>query len=580
MAQHRSEDVVTLALISNSLGLIIDNMDSLVVRTSPSAIQRDSHDFSCGIYSTKGEMLCESDRLTHYSNRFSSSIGNWLQTRGIDSLHPGDMFILNDAFSGGSHFNDIFFACPVFVDNQLVAWVSAGGHMLDLGGRVPGSMPADAISCYEEAIRLPFAKVYDRGIRNETFFEVLKANTRISDEVDSHLEPFMAACRMAGNLFSRLAKKFGCKILTENLEELLNYSESRARADIRALPDGVYEFEDYLDDYGPSTGPVRFHLKVVINEDTITYDWTGTAPQVTAPINLPLGDTKGLLYTLFKSLISADIPYNGGEIRPLKLIIPEGTMVNPVIPAPVGQRGVTLGRVYEVILGAQAQIAPDKMPACPSGIDTMLTLGGYDKERGANFIFNHMPTGARGGSSCAGDGELTSPSFLDNRYKSIEVMEELYPIRLNQLALIPDSEGDGKYRGGFGYVVDYEILADETTLSLRTDRQKFAPFGVHGGRTGCLTSITLNPNIENRTLGKTVVTMQDGDVLRVKIAGAGGWGNHLERDVQLVLDDVRDGLVSTRRAKETYGVVIDETTTKVDMNETQKLRELMKKSKM
>lgn len=563
--------VTNLAILNNSLGLIIDEMDSLIVRTSSSLTQSNTHDLSCGIANARGEILCESDMLTHYSNRFSSSIDNWLQTCGVEVLHPGDMFIFNDAFSGGSHFNDIFFAYPVFFNGQLIAWTSAGGHMEDLGGKVPGSMPADAISCYEEAVRLPFVKVYDRGVRNETFFEVLKANTRISNVIDSCLETFMSACHLGSKLFLELVERYGWETLNSDLEELLNYSEGRARADIRALPNGVYEFEDYLDDYGPDTGPVRFHLKVTIDEDTITYDWTGTALQVKGPINLPLGDTRGLVYTLFRSLISSDIPHNGGELRSLRIIAPAGTIVHPVIPAPVGQRGVTLGRVYEVILGVQAQVAPDRMPACTSGLDTMLSLGGYDRERDTNFFLNHMPTGARGGCPSAGDGQLISSPIVSSPYKSIEVVEELYPVRINQLALAPDSEGAGKYRGGFGYVVDYELLA-EATLSLRTDRRRFAPYGIQGGQSGSPTVITLNPDTENRDLGKSVVTMRKGDVLRARIAGAGGWGNPLERDAKMVLDDVRDGLVSIKRARDVYGVAINEATMEVDIEQTHSLR--------
>lgn len=419
-------------------------------------------------------------------------------------------------------------------------------------------------------------KVYDRGIRNDAFFTILAANSRLGDEIVSQVEPFLAGCRIAESRFLELVKQYGWETLNMYLDALLDYAEGRARSDIKALPNGVYEFEDYLDDDGFGSDPIRFYVKITIDEDTMIYDFTGSDPQMKAGMNNPVATTRAVVYTAFRCLISNDIPHNGGPLRAIKVIAPEGTVVNPVLPGATGARGVTIGRIFDTIMGAQAKIAPDRTPACTSGIDTMAVFGVYDKKRGKDIVFSDVPWASWGGRPTA-DGDVLAPLYLNGTIPPIEVIEDLYPIRFNQRALVPDSEGAGRYRGGFAIVVDYESVADETILQLRTDRRKLAPYGLQGGEPGSLGVMTLNPGRENRDLGKCVITMEKGDVFRARTAGAGGWGNPLERDAELVMDDVRTEKVSVRRAREAYGVVINETTMEADIEQTQRLRQAMKK---
>ena len=573
MTKENKIDVVTMAIINNSLGSIIDEMDLTIVRTTTSLSQRDHYDFLCSLATIEGEVLAEGEESVMHANLCDPVIHEWVKVHGIDSIHPGDMLCLNDPFSGASHFPDLTIIHPIFHEGQLVAWVGAGGHLMDVGGSVAGSCSCGARECWEEGLRIPTCKIYDSGVRNDAFFTILAANSRLGEGIIDQLETFLAACRMGERRFLELVQKYGWKTVEMYLNELLDYAERRAQDDIRALPNGVYEFEDFMDDDGFGSDPIRFHVKVTIHEDTIDYDFAGSAPQMKAGMNNPWATTKALAYTAFRSLISLDIPKNGGPLRALKVIAPEGTVVNPVLPAATGARGVTIARIYETISGAHAQIAPDKIPACGEGINTMAVLTGYDEQNNF-YLLVDLPWAAWGGRSFA-DGEQLAPPYYNSILTPAEVNEVYCPLMIRRRGFVPDSEGAGKYRGGFAIVTDYEMLTDGTTLQLRTDRRKIPNYGLHGGQPGSLGKMTLNPGGENRDLPKTVLPLKKGDVFRARVGGAGGWGNPLERDAEKVLDDVQNGLVSVERARKVYGVAINETTTEVDMNETQKLRKAM-----
>lgn len=573
MARENKIDVVTMAIINNSLGLIIDEMDLVIVRTTTSLSQRDHYDFLCSLTTIKGEVIAEGEESVLHANLCDPVIHDWVRVHGIEAIHPGDMLCINDPFTGASHFNDLTIIHPIFYEGQLVAWVGAGGHLMDVGGRVAGSCSCDARESWEEGLRIPAVKIYERGVRNDAFFTILAANSRLGEGVVDQLETFLAACRVGEKRFLDLVKKYAWETLEMYLNELLDYAERRARADIRALPDGVYEFEDYMDDDGFGSDPILFHVKVTVDEDTMTYDFTGSAPQMKAGMNNPMATTKGMVYTALRSLISLDIPKNGGPLRAVNVIVPEGTVVNPVLPGACGARGVTIARIYETISGAHAQIVPDKIPACGEGINTMAVLTGYD-EQNIFYLLCDLPWAGWGGRSFA-DGEQLAPPYYNSILTPAEVNEVYCPIMIRQRAFVPDSEGAGKYRGGFAIITDYEMLTDGTTLQLRTDRRKIPNYGLHGGQPGSLGKMTLNPDGENHDLPKIVLSLKKGDMFRARVGGAGGWGNPLERDVNKVLNDVQNELVSVERARKVYGVVINKTTMEVDMDETQKLRETM-----
>ena len=293
---------------------------------------------------------------------------------------------------------------------------------------------------------------------------------------------------------------------------------------------------------------------------------------------MPIGSLRAITITALRNMTDPEIPRNSGAFRPVKLVVPEENLLNPKIPAAVAGRGVTFSRLSDVLLGAEALIAPDKIPACCAGNDTLVMIGGRDKDNNV-FIMGETNWGGWGGRPFADGVDFSTPAFSNASNQPCETNEEIFPMFMyDQYALVADTEGAGKYRGSLSVARDWRYLGDDDAVfQLRTDRQKVPPFGLYGGQPGALSESIVNPDTDNIRLGKSTTKLKKGDVYRLLTQGGGGWGNPLERDANMVLGDVRSEKVSARRARESYGVVIDEKTMEVDIEETRRLREAMKK---
>ncbi len=582
MSEDRKIDVIVLQLIQNFLYSLVDEMTQTVARTTFSPITMHAFDFQCGICRADGEVLLEGEGTLIHSLAYPTLIRNWLEANP-ETIYPGDIIITNDPYSHGGHLPDVYIFHPIFLGDEIVAWATSGGHQMDIGGATPGSCACDSTELYQEGLIIPPLKLYERGVRNETLFKMMRANSRTPDILEGDIESHGAALRTGEERLLELIKEYGWETLKIYFDELLDYAERLTRAELSALPDGEYEFTDYLDDNGQGylddkgnviADPIPIHLKITVKGDTITYDFTGTAPQVGGAMNNPFANSKATITSCMRFMISPEIPRNSGVFRPVTLIVPEGTLLNPRPPAAVASRGATMGRQTDVILGAQAQIAPDKIMACCSQVDTLLNLGGVDAE-GKNFILMEALWGGWGGRPFADGIDYNTVPELNGGNQPVETNEELYPVMYEQYGYTPDREGAGKYRGSAALVRDYRILADEMVLQLRVDRQRFGPYGLYGGQAGAFLEAILNPGNEEIRMGKTTTKVKKGDVIRIIFAGAGGWGDPLERDVNLVKMDVLNEKVSIKRAKGAYGVVINEQTLEVDLTETSKLRDIM-----
>jgi N-methylhydantoinase B len=298
---------------------------------------------------------------------------------------------------------------------------------------------------------------------------------------------------------------------------------------------------------------------------------------VKGPLNNPYASSKACVVTALRQMMNTDIPRNSGAFRPVTLIIPEGNFLRPSLPAAVASRGATLGRESDVMLGAEAQIRPDKIPACCSQLDHLLNIGGYQDNK--PFILMEIHWGGWGGRANADGNDFCTAPFINGSNQPCEANEENFPVLYNQYGYLPDREGAGKQRGSVAIVRDWQLLVDEAVFQLRTDRQKYETYGLYGGKNGAPSKSIINPDTENRHIGKIDVRIKKGDVYRLITSGGGGWGDPLERDPKMVLDDVRNEKVSVKRAREAYGVIINEATTEVDITETQKLREAVKEAR-
>jgi N-methylhydantoinase B len=401
-----------------------------------------------------------------------------------------------------------------------------------------------------------------------------------------------------------LLARYGFARFQEQARALLDYGERFARAEIAALPDGRYEFDDCLDGDGIDPRPIPLRVAVTVAGDTLTADFTGSAPQVRGAINCPLPFTRSTVYACLRCLLSADIPNNGGYFRPMHVIAPEGTIVNPLPPAPVAARGLTGFRIANTLFGALAKLAPDRVPACESGGDTGISIGGYDAER-RPFVFLeflHASWGGRPDREAIDGSASVTVNFSNN---PVEIVETHYPLRIEQYGFIPDSGGPGLHRGGLGLVKEYRFLGGRGSLQIRADRQEFAPYGLAGGGAGARGANFLRrarrpdaPGTQGggdtaeanaaaagvddestweRLPAKTLIDVFEGDVFRHVLPGAGGWGDPLARPPELVVADVRDGKVTAEHTQTAYGVALRPTgeagaPSEVDEPATQQLR--------
>jgi N-methylhydantoinase B len=572
--QSRNVEPITMYLINNLFYSLVDEMSVAVIRTSFSPLSRDAHDFQCALFKADGMLIMEGEGSILHSLAYTYIIKSIHQIYG-NHIYPGDIFLDNDPYSHASHLPDFYMLEPIFFDDKLIAWVSSGGHQADVGGSVAGSCACDSTEIYQEGLRIPIVKLYEKGVPNEAVFSIIRANSRVPDIIVGDVESHHAACHTGKKRLLEMISMYGWETLEIYIDALIDHAEQRTREEIRALPDGTYEFTDYLDDDGFEDKLVPIHLKITIEDHTILYDFTGTAPQIKGSMNNPVGTTRAMILIGLRCMIDPEIPRNSGVWRPVKMIIPKGCLLNPKLPGAVAGRGATLSRLMDVMMGAEAQIVPSKMPACESGADWLLSMGSHDSKLGVT-VLTETVWGGWGGRPFADGVNFCTPIFLDGSNQSCETNERLYPFMYNQYGFVPDTEGAGKYHGSFALVREWTFMSEEGTLQMRTERQRTQPWGLQGGQPGAFSQTIFNPGRDNYMMKKETIPIKNGDVLRVFTSGAGGWGNPLDRDIELVKTDVLNELVSVNRAKDVYGVIIDPQTKEVDIDATTDLRNSMK----
>jgi N-methylhydantoinase B len=479
------------------------------------------------------------------------------------------------------HLPDIFLVKPIYYKDQRIAFAATVCHHTDVGGRVAGSNAADSTECYQEGLRIPPLKFYHRGKRNETIWKLIEKNVRAPVLVQGDLRAQLAACHIAEQGMIGLFREHGLKTATKYVDDLLDYTERLTRAAIRDLPDGKFDFEDWLDDDGIDTGtPVRLKVTIHKEGDQLHADWTGTAPQVKGALNCTLSYTQAAVYTGVKAIMSGDIPANEGFFRAITVTAPPGTIANAVMPAATAARALTGFRQLDACFGALAKMVPDRSCAASDGGNIGVAVGGYRKDR-SGYIYVDFHCGAWGGRPW-GDGLQGNASLFSNLSSTSAEMSEIEgPIRVRAFEFLQDSGGAGEHRGGMSFRRDYEMKEDEGTLQIRNDRCSFQPFGLFGAKPGKPGRNLLNPQTsrEETMPGKVTRMIHKGDVFRYEQAGGGGWGDPLKRDPARVLADVRNEYVSIDVARDDYGVVIDTAAWTVDAQKTRELRERMRQSR-
>ena len=544
-----TNDPIRLELMKNAFGAIADEMAATVIRTARSSVIKEAMDFSTGLLDLHGNLVAQGLCLPVHMGSFPPTLATVLE-KFAGQIRPGDVYALNDPYHGnGLHLPDIFVFKPVFYDGQLLAFAAAIGHQTDIGGRVAGGNACDNTEIFQEGLRIPPLRIIEQGRPVEAFFDILRLNVRVPETVIGDVQATIAACTRGERALIALAKKHGADAIASDMANLLDYSEILTRAEFSAFPDGAWDFEDFLDDDGFSEDPIRIAARVIKQGADMTVDFTGTSRQVKGSINLPIAMTQSCVYACLRSVVGPNVPTNSGFMRPITVIAEEGSIVNPVSPAPVAARGLTSMRVTEAIWGALASMLPDKVFSCGAQGDFGVTIAGYVEKR--PFVLLEFLFGTWGGRP--GKDAIDALSSLAVNYSNtpVEIVEREQPIRIEEYGFRQDSCGAGKYRGGLGMVREYRLTnVDEAVLQVRSDRQKFQPYGLKGGTAGANAGNYLRGAGGDKTPlpGKFMRTLRRGECYRAELAGGGGWGDPFQRTLEAVVEDVLDEKI-TREAR-------------------------------
>ncbi len=570
------DDLISFEMFKNAIFSIADEMAVTICRTTYSGILRDNMDFATAIANAEGRLVAQGLTLPFHLGSMHTAIAAVMARYG-DDIGAGDVFILNDPFAGGMHLPDIFIIKPVFADGTRIAFVLTTAHHGDVGGRVPGSNAADSTEIYQEGLRLPPLKLIEGGARNETLWTVIETNVRLPVRLFGDLRAQLAACEVAEKQFLEQVARYGTDTVKVYMAEVMDYAERLARAAVSELPDGEFSFEDWIDDDGVEFGkPIRLFVTVRKEGDRMSFDWTGSAKQVKGAINSTLSVTQAASYTALRSILPGTIPNNDGVFRAIDVTAPPGTITNVVLPGACAARALTGFRMLDCAFGALARMSPELVGAAGDGGNVGVSIGGYDKDR-KPFIYVDFACGTWGGRPWADGLEGNTNLFINMASQSIEVTESEHPIEILAYELAGDRCGAGKYRGGAPFYRDYRLGEKDAVLQVRADRQVVRPYGLYGGKPGKPGSSHFNPETEDRKLpSKVTMDFHEGEVMRYVIAGGGGWGDALERDADLVLNDARNEIISVETARLDYGVVIDAGTWAVDGAATDKLRDAMR----
>ena len=559
-------DKVTLEILKNHTRAAAESMAFTLYRTAHSTFVKETEDFTTGLTTLEGETFATPTEL---GATWFVGLNYGRAIRMIDDYKPGDICMTNDPYSGFvcTHPPDMHIWKPIFYGDEIVAFSVGHIHNTDVGGAVPASLSRSLSEVHQEGIRIPPTKILREGELNQKMLDVFLANVRAPEQNWGDLKAQIAACNTGERKVAEMIERFGIDTFREGVGDLLDYAEKQARAIIRELPNGRYDFRDYIDEDAVNGWPCRLKLSLIIDDDELTLDFTGSDPQLESSMNMPTGGDPrhvlmrvGVVYVLYS--LDPRLYLNSGIARACRCILPSGTIVNPVFPAAVGMRTLSCNRLHGLTFGAFAKAAPERLMGAPASGGPIMNVNTTDTRSGRRIMAAIDPMTGGSGGSAEGDGHDGSGAnqgFLKNT--PVEVNEVEAGIRVHRYGLMTNSAGPGKHRGGLGTELVFEALAPNTRVTARNrDRTVFSGWGIAGGKAGGLSRFIRNPGRDNAfDLRNTdIVTIDPGDIIHVTCGGAGGWGDPLQRDPEAVLRDVLRGWVSCDHAQQEYGVIISD----------------------
>lgn len=568
-----SIDPVTFAVIWGAIEAIPEEMGINLRRSAYSEGIREGRDFSAALFDGRGRMIAQGNFSPGHLGSMPEMVRHVTNAYPISGMAPGDVFLSNDLYMGSGHLPDCFATSPIFWSDEVIGFAVTCGHMVDVGGTGPGSQAVHVTDFYQEGLRLLPTRLYHAGEPNREVMRIIEANVRIPDKVIGDLKALRNANRLGAVRVQELLKRYGRETVELCWAGILDHSEAAMRRAIGAIPDGQYTAEDFYDDCGEGTDPLRVRVTVVVRDTDITLDYTGSSAQTRSGFNALLNYTKAWSYFAVKAVTVRDeVPQNAGCIRPIHVTAPEGSLFNPRPPAAGGARPIMQQRILDAIFSALQGVLPNRIIANSAQWANPI-YGGVDPRTDKPFVFYEIIIGGTGARPIRDGSEGLSSAFnLENI--PVEINEAHYPIVVEHLGYETDTGGAGRFRGGTALRKDVRVLGRDVVFSNLTDRQRFAPQGYLGGYGGPpgVTVVNADGPTPRRLHSKGIYDLQTADLVRIVTSGTGGFGDPLERDARAVAVDVRDGFVTLEAACERYGVVVIPGTWIVDEDATARLR--------
>lgn len=555
-------DPITLEVLSQALISTVREMRATVCRTASSVAIYDAKDFSCGLFAPDSQVVAQSEDIGSHVVPLPWSVRSAMEKLG-SGLAPGDVILVNDPYSGGTHLNDVTVIYPIFKDGRLIFFPAVRAHWADVGGMVPGSMSGKATDIYQEGIRIPPIKIIEGGRTNEAALELMMSNMRVPEERLGDLNASFASCRVAEKRILEICERYGVDQLMEAVRLDMDRAEARMRASIDRLPNGTYYYEDYLETFmGGKFEPLLLPLSLTIRDDRMVADFTGASGQVPFPVNSTAAVSAASVFIAVKSVFDPAAPLNQGSFRPIEVITPPGTIVNVQRPAPAGSHGEIRKRVIATMIGALSQVAPADVAGdlCRTSFHNL--LGGFDTRAKREWVHYEWSAGGNGAFAENDGPSAMAPIDWGDlvTVQSTEVMELRMPLLVESSRLAIDSGGAGRTRGGLSMQRGLRVLAPEARYSLLADGAIVPAFGVLGGMSGFPVGawIDRDGQIEDfDSPGKiSGHHVEERAMVMIRSAGGGGYGDPLERDPERVAADVEEGYVSGQAARQLYGVVL------------------------
>ncbi|MBI4966696.1 MAG: hydantoinase B/oxoprolinase family protein [Rhodospirillales bacterium] len=548
-------DLVTMQVIRYGLEQVADEMGYTLVRTGRSTIITEIRDISCVVTDAKGQTVAQAHHTPSLLAGFEITMKELVRAFPPEQLAPGDVIITNDPYTGGQHIMDLYAIAPAFHEGKLAGFVGNITHHSDLGGVAAGGVAGGIREIYLEGLRLPMVKLVKAGQEDPELFAIIANQIRVPDktlgDIRAQISSLMVGCERLGRLYRR----WGWETMATAQADLLDYSERRMRQGLKALPAGTYVGEDFIDDDGINDRPIRIETKITLAGDSVTVDMTGSDPQAEGNTNSTIANTHAAVYYTLIALVDPGAPPNSGCYRPIRVLTKLGSIVHPKPPGAVAARTNASTKIVEAMLKALAPALPDRVTSGSHGQISTCGFGGTHPETGERFIYTDIQGGgasARATKDGADGQDCHLPRFMNT---PVEITERQFPVRIERYEFILDTGGAGTWRGGLALRRDIRLLADRVSFARYGDRQKVPPFGLFGGLEGAMGEFWLNPDTPQakRLKSKGLDTLANGDLVSIRLPGAGGYGDPKKRERARVKQDLDDEKISPEAAKRDYG---------------------------